>query len=199
MQENLGNIRRALEGASAGGAIVDLGCADGSRTVEFAAQARAGSIHGVELTPAHARAARARGVDVKVLPDPGNVDPFVPIIHLAPKGVVNAVALDILLKAKMEVRQYRVGADFTTAHMKLAVIDGDTLFAGSTNWTTGGFTTVAETNLEVHGGRAPGQAEAQFQKDWTTRGDVARPPSLIALQLCKLYQSQEGLPETASL
>ena len=64
MQENLGNIRRALEGAPAGGALVDLGCADGSRTLDFAAQARAGSTYGVEVTPAHARAARARGVDV---------------------------------------------------------------------------------------------------------------------------------------
>jgi phosphatidylserine/phosphatidylglycerophosphate/cardiolipin synthase-like enzyme len=144
-------------------------------------------------------AARGRGVDVKILLDPGNVDPFVPLIHMAPKGVVNAVALDALLKAKMDVRQYHVGTDFTTAHMKIAIVDGETVFAGSTNWTTGGFTTVAETNLEVHGGRAPGQAEAQFQKDWTTRSDQAQPPSAIALQLCKLYQSREDVPETASL
>jgi phosphatidylserine/phosphatidylglycerophosphate/cardiolipin synthase-like enzyme len=144
-------------------------------------------------------AARGRGVDVKILLDPGDVAPFVPIIHMAPRGVVNAVATDALLKAKMDVRTYRVGQDFTTAHMKCAVIDGETLFAGSINWTKGGFETVAETNLEVHGGRAPGQAEAQFLKDWTGRADVAQPPSLVALQLCKLYQGMEDVPEEPTL
>ncbi|MDB5102068.1 MAG: ywiE [Cyanobacteria bacterium RYN_339] len=144
-------------------------------------------------------AARGRGVDVKILLDPGNVDPFVPVIHLAPKGVVNAVALDALLTAKMDVRQYHVGDDFTTAHMKIAVIDGETVFAGSINWTKGGFETVAETNLEVHGGRAPAQAEAQFLKDWNGRSDKAQPPSAIALQLCKLYQGMENVPEEPTL
>lgn len=133
-------------------------------------------------------AARDRGVEVKVLLDPGNVDPFVPLLHNAPKGVVNALALDALLKAGLDVRHYKVGEDFTTAHMKLALVDGEVLFAGSTNWTTGGFTRVAETNLEVRGGRAPLQAEARFQADWSQRSQKAQPPGPVALALCKLYQ-----------
>jgi phosphatidylserine/phosphatidylglycerophosphate/cardiolipin synthase-like enzyme len=133
-------------------------------------------------------AARDRGVDVRLILDPGVVDPFVPVIHKAPRGIVNAVALDALLKAKMDVRHFKVDAALTTAHMKSAVIDGRILFAGSTNWTTGGFEAVAETNLEIRGGRAPAQAEAMFARDWATRSVPAEPPSALALQLCKLYQ-----------
>ena len=133
-------------------------------------------------------AARDRGVDVKILLDPGNVDPFVPVIHKGPRGVVNAVALDALLRAKMDVRHFKVDATTTTAHMKSGVIDGTILHAGSTNWTKGGFEAVAETNLEVWGGRAPAQAEAMFARDWDTRSVPAAPPSALALQLCKLYQ-----------
>lgn len=136
-------------------------------------------------------AARDRGVDVKILLDPGIVDPFVPVIHKAPRGVVNAVALDLLLARKMTVRHYRVDEQITTAHMKSAVIDGRILYAGSLNWTRGGFEAVAETNLEVVGGRAPGQAEATFQQDWQTRSSPAEPPSALALFLCRTYQ---GLP-----
>lgn len=64
MVQNLANIRRALDAAPAGGALMDLGCADGRRTLDFAGWARAGSVHGVEVTPEHAAAARARGVEV---------------------------------------------------------------------------------------------------------------------------------------
>ncbi len=133
-------------------------------------------------------AARDRGVAVQILLDPGNVDPFVPVIHKAPRGVVNAVALDALLGAHMDVRHFKVDDQLTTAHMKSVVIDGAILHAGSTNWTRGGFEAVAETNLEVWGGRAPRQAEAMFTRDWTTRSVPAEPPSAVALQLCRLYQ-----------
>jgi SAM-dependent methyltransferase len=64
MSLNLANIARALDGVPAGGALVDLGCADGVRTLDFAARARARSVHGVEVTSEHADAARTRGVNV---------------------------------------------------------------------------------------------------------------------------------------
>lgn len=135
-------------------------------------------------------AAHRRGVDVRIILDPGIIDEFVPIIHKGPRGIVNAVAVDQLLKAKVNVRHYRTDDRFTTAHMKLAVIDGQVLFAGSTNWTPGGFERVAETNLEIHGGRAPAQAEAQFAQDWVQRAVPAEPPSALALALCKLYNKR---------
>jgi len=134
-------------------------------------------------------AARDRGVEVQLLLDPGVLDPFVPVIHKAPRGVINAVATTILLNAKLDVRHFKVDKVVTTAHMKSGVIDGEVLFAGSINWTRGGFEAVAETNLEIHGGRAPQQAEAMFQRDWHTRAVPAERPSVLALQLGKLYQA----------
>ena len=95
-----------------------------------------------------------------------------------------------VLKARMNVKTYRVDAQFTTAHMKSCVVDGDTLVAGSINWTDGGFNDVAETDLEIHGGRAPAQVEAQFASDWVQRGIPAEPPSAVTLALCKLYNKR---------
>lgn len=135
-------------------------------------------------------AARDRGVDVKVILDPGVIDPFIPIIHRAPRGILNAIALDRMLKKQMNVRHYRVDATFTTAHMKSAVIDGQILFAGSINWTRGGFEWVSETDLEIHGGRAPQQAQAQFARDWVERAIPAEPPSKTALALCRIYNGR---------
>lgn len=132
-------------------------------------------------------AAHRRGVDVRIILDPGVIDPFVPVIHKGPRGVINAIALDKLLKAQVNVRHFRVDAQTTTAHMKSAVIDNQVLFAGSINWTDGGFEWVSETNLEIHGGRAPAQAAAQFAHDWVQRATPAEPPSALALALCKLY------------
>lgn len=64
MRENLGNIESSLRDTPGGGALLDLGCADGRRTLEFARCARSRVVHGVELTTAHAEQARARGVNV---------------------------------------------------------------------------------------------------------------------------------------
>ncbi len=61
------------------------------------------------------------------------------------------------------------------AKAKAALIDDQVLFAGSINWTHGGFEHVYETNLEIHGGPAPGQALERFWRDWS-QSDPARPP-----------------------
>jgi SAM-dependent methyltransferase len=64
MLENISNMKRALAQAPGGGALLDLGCADGALTMEFARTAHARSVHGVEVTPADAVAARERGIQV---------------------------------------------------------------------------------------------------------------------------------------
>jgi SAM-dependent methyltransferase len=64
MALNLLNIHRALARAAPGGRLLDLGCDDGTRTIEFAAAARAGEVHGVEVVPDAADAARSRGIVV---------------------------------------------------------------------------------------------------------------------------------------
>jgi len=75
MNLNLANIERALANAPAGGAMLDLGCGDGERTMSFARAARAASIHGVEVTPVDAKTARRRGVEV-IEADLNGVLPF---------------------------------------------------------------------------------------------------------------------------
>lgn len=131
-------------------------------------------------------AARDRGVDVRILLDPGKVGKFVPMIHWAPSGVVNAAVIIQLIHAKINVRFYRTTPELNTAHMKSAVIDGNTLFAGSLNWTQNGFETVIETNLEIHGGRAPAQAEAMFQSDWE-QSEPGKRPGVLSTFFCRLY------------
>ena len=64
MTLNLAHVERALRTVPAGGRFLDLGCDDGSRTVQFAAAARAREIHGVELDGDSAETARGRGVKV---------------------------------------------------------------------------------------------------------------------------------------
>jgi SAM-dependent methyltransferase len=64
MELNLENIERSLRSARPGGRLVDLGCDDGTRTLRFAAAAKAGEVHGVELRGGAAEAARARGIAV---------------------------------------------------------------------------------------------------------------------------------------
>ena len=64
MALNLENIERALRETRPDGVLLDLGCDDGRLTMRFAAAARAREVHGVEVGPNAAEAARARGVDV---------------------------------------------------------------------------------------------------------------------------------------
>ena len=64
MALNLANLERALRAVPPGGRLLDLGCDDGLRTLQFASASQAGEIHGVELDGISAAAARARGVSV---------------------------------------------------------------------------------------------------------------------------------------
>ena len=48
----------------AGGRMLDLGCCDGTFTLDVAKRAGAGEVHGVELVDEFATQARARGIDV---------------------------------------------------------------------------------------------------------------------------------------
>jgi SAM-dependent methyltransferase len=64
MALNLANIETVLASAPADGRLLDLGCADGERTRLYAAAARTSDVHGVEVVPDAAEAARGRGITV---------------------------------------------------------------------------------------------------------------------------------------
>jgi SAM-dependent methyltransferase len=75
MQANLENIETALAGVEGGGALLDLGCDDGERTMRFVAAARAASASGAEVVEEQAEKARVRGIDARVC-DLGESLPF---------------------------------------------------------------------------------------------------------------------------
>ncbi len=105
-------------------------------------------------------ACHRRGVFVRVLLDPQIMASF------GPSGLLNAGATQTLLDAGIAVRLYRLGPDFVRLHLKMAIFDGESAVAGSTNWTRGGFKWVGETDIELHGGGVIAELTAQFEADW---------------------------------
>ena len=105
-------------------------------------------------------ACHARGVNVRVLLDPQIMARF------GPSGLLNAGATQTLLDAGIAVRLYRLGPDFVRLHLKMAIFDGKSAVAGSTNWTRGGFEWVGETDIELHGGSVIAALADQFEADW---------------------------------
>jgi cardiolipin synthase len=115
--------------------------------------------------------ARKRGVDVRVILDPGVHDDLIPFIKKAPRGFPNLPAALQLKAAGVPVKWYRLKPDMDHMHAKSAVIDQATCFVGSTNWTFNGFANNNETSLEITGGSAPGRLHAVFLQDWEKQSE----------------------------
>lgn len=126
-------------------------------------------------------ACRRRGVAVRVL-----LDPQITAL-IGPSGLLNAGATEILLRAGIAVHLYKLGPDFLRLHLKMAVFDGVSAVAGSTNWTRGGFEWVGETDIELHGGSVVAELTAQFERDWQ-RSVPAALPTPTARFLHDLYE-----------
>ena len=126
-------------------------------------------------------ACRQRGVSVRVLLDPQIM------ARIGPSGLLNAGAIQALLDAGIAVHLYRLGPDFVRLHLKMAIFDGVSAIAGSTNWTRGGFEWVGETDIELHGGSVIAELSAQFEADWQ-RSYPAPPPTQSAHLLHSLYE-----------
>jgi cardiolipin synthase len=116
--------------------------------------------------------AKKRGVDVRVILDPGVHDSLVPFIKKAPRGFPNLPAALQLKKADVPVRWYTLKPDMDHMHAKSAVFDGDTCFVGSTNWTYNGFANNNETSLEITGGSAPARLHDVFLQDWEKQSEA---------------------------
>lgn len=116
-------------------------------------------------------AAKDRGVDVKVILDPGVHDDMVPIIKKAPKGFPNLPAALELKEAGVRVHWYKLKPDMDHMHAKAAVMDGTLAFVGSTNWTYNGFGNNNETSVEILGGSVPDRLHRIFLQDWETQSE----------------------------
>lgn len=124
--------------------------------------------------------AARRGVDVRVLMDPNDLDHLSPV-GWAPRGVFNLRVAARLAMAQVPVRWYRPDPQHRQLHAKAALID-NTLFAGSTNWNHFSFYWNNETMLQIKGGQAPARFADQFDNDWVSHTDaVADEPSVPRL------------------
>ena len=132
--------------------------------------------------------AKNRGVKVRVMMDPwASIDKFMMGIKV-PKSIPNIGMIEGLTAAGIETRLYRISDDKVTAHMKMVVVDGEIMNVGSANWTDGAWERVSETNVEVMGGQAVQEAQAQFESDWSTRGDSVPRPTQAQIMLYKIYK-----------
>jgi phosphatidylserine/phosphatidylglycerophosphate/cardiolipin synthase-like enzyme len=137
-------------------------------------------------------AAKERGVAVRVLVDPQDMQEYLPpalgpLRQRCPKLVLNALAIRILLEAGIPVRLFEVGKEFALLHMKMVVFDAKSAIVGSTNWARGGFEWVGETDVELRGGWVIDELLAQFEVDWDRSAPAAVPPRFVQL-LCRLYE-----------
>jgi phosphatidylserine/phosphatidylglycerophosphate/cardiolipin synthase-like enzyme len=119
-------------------------------------------------------AARRRGVDVKVLLDPTNIDNFIPLFHRGPRAIFNAHAAVRLEKAGVDVRFIRLEDGVEAYHMKLGVFDRSVLLVGSANWERIGCRTSTETVLEIAGGPVVGEIAGSFDELWRSHAERRR-------------------------
>ena len=113
--------------------------------------------------------AARRGVDVRVLLDPNQIDHLSPL-GWAPAAVFNLAAAVRLADAGVHTRWFAPPAGQHTLHAKSALIDGQHLLVGSTNWNQFSFDLNNETLLTVDGGAAPARFARTFEHDWHQRG-----------------------------
>ncbi len=118
--------------------------------------------------------ARKRGVDVRVILDPGDHDELIPILKKAPKGFPNLPYALQLQKAGVAVKWYRLDPGQTEMHAKMGLFDGRVMMAGSTNWIPSAFLYNNEMSLLVEGGAAVARAEAMFESDWSSKSDLVK-------------------------
>jgi phosphatidylserine/phosphatidylglycerophosphate/cardiolipin synthase-like enzyme len=115
--------------------------------------------------------AHRRGVEVRVLVDPCDVDNFVPVFHQGPQALFNAHAVVKLQKAGVPVRAVKVESAFDAYHMKLGVFDRTMLLVGSANWERLSVATATESVLEISGGTAPDAVSRWHDRVWTEQSE----------------------------
>ncbi len=115
-----------------------------------------------------------RGVDVRIILDPGDHDELIPVIKKAPRGFPNLPVALQLQKAGVGVKWYHLDKDQTEMHAKLGIFDGHTMLLGSTNWIPSAFLYNNEMSLQVEGGSAVSRTEATFEADWLSKSDPVK-------------------------
>lgn len=122
-----------------------------------------------------------RGVEVRVIADKNaNYDKYLDAFKsIKLYGTPNLVTTNILREGGVPVKWYIPQVEDQENHMKLAVVDGQRVLVGSTNYTYQAFRTFRETNLDIVSKPAADRLEAMFQRDWDQRGTPVTKPNFF--------------------
>lgn len=102
----------------------------------------------------------ARGVDVKIILDPLKIGDH----------ATNEKARGDLRRAGVDVKWYVCNpATLEKMHAKVGLFDDDQAIVGSANWTSSGFNTNREADVEILSRDVNQTFERQFEADWNTR------------------------------
>jgi phosphatidylserine/phosphatidylglycerophosphate/cardiolipin synthase-like enzyme len=107
-----------------------------------------------------------RGVDVRVILEPKGDALKKYGAGILPDGMPNVLPAREILKAGAQVHWFKGWRAGMELHMKAVAIDGKTLIAGSTNWTTNAFTRWRETSFYLEGATVD-KFEAEFDRLWS--------------------------------
>lgn len=127
----------------------------------------------IDITNALIRAFK-RGVDVKVMMDRKDTNDKYAGGLPVPNNYPNILPARDLFKNLVPVRWYDARFPGQELHMKICVVDGDKMIAGSTNFTRQAFTTFRETSIQVIGGNAPPKMVRTFMEDWVNHSTAIK-------------------------
>ncbi len=122
-----------------------------------------------------------RGIEVRVLADRNaNYQKYLDAFKtLKLYGTPNLVTTNILREGGVPVKWYIPQVEEQELHMKLAIVDGQRVMVGSTNYTYQAFRTFRETNLDIVSPAAGERLEQMFQRDWDQRGTPVTKPNFF--------------------
>lgn len=122
-----------------------------------------------------------RGLDVRVLCDKNaNYAKYLDAFkNFNLYGTPNLVTTNILRESGVPVKWYIPQVLDQELHMKLALVDGERIMVGSTNYTYQAFKTFRETNLDIVAQGPAARLELMFQRDWETRGTPVVKPNFF--------------------
>lgn len=122
-----------------------------------------------------------RGVEVRVIADKNqNYDKYLDAFkNIKLYGTPNLVTTNILREGGVPVKWYIPQVEDQENHMKLAIVDGQRVLVGSTNYTYQAFRTFRETNLDIVSKPAADRLEAMFNRDWDQRGTPVTKPNFF--------------------
>ena len=121
-----------------------------------------------DLLAAVCDAAR-RGVPVRAILDPRitSTAKYGAIARIVPDGMPNLLAARMLVAAGGQVKWFIPTGPDQESHMKLVLIDGRMVIAGSTNWTINSFVRWRDTSFTLEGPPVARFA-TMFEQDWQT-------------------------------